>query len=286
MSLSSRSMYVSLHQRIWAARSADRSLAAGVENQTHAQNRTMKVLKQLAPSEYLLPIKRVAILGQDQHAKLTLPGMQKGQQLLATKLFDEYTMVQADIRDAFYLEVDRFSGIYPDIIEKAPRRLGKAFRASDFPLPHNIKSYFDYTIRFAPVPDAGNWLLDDIDVEDIDKLRNEIENQKNEMFRDATKELFDRTVKVLENLASQAKGYVEGQPNGAMLRDVTINSVKELAGLISSMNLTGDPTLNVAAKEMQEKFADLDAKELRNNAATRSSIQAAAERLIAKMRAE
>ena len=87
MALSSRSMYVSLHQRIWQAQSADRSLAVGVENETNAQNRTMKVLKQLAPSEYLLPIKRIAILGQDQHVKLTLPGLQKGQQLLANHGF-------------------------------------------------------------------------------------------------------------------------------------------------------------------------------------------------------
>lgn len=286
MALASRSMYVSLHQRIWQAQSADRSLAVGVENETNAHNRTMKVLKQLAPSEYLLPIKRIAIYGQDQHAKLTLPGLQKGQQLLATKLFDEYTMGQAEIRDAFYQQVDRFADIYPDIVDKAPVRLGKAFRVRDFPMPERIKSYFDYTIRFAPVPETGNWLLDDVDEEDIEKLRNAVDNEKNGMFREATRELVDRTVKVLENLATQAKDYVEGQPNGAMLRDVTINSVKEMADLIGAMNITGDPMLDVTAKEMQEKFSSLDAKEMRQNAVVRSSVKEAAERLLAKIKAE
>lgn len=284
MSLSSRSMFVALSQRMWQAQVTDKELAYGVEQSSDAKARTMRVFKRLAPTDYLLPIRRVAILGKDHHERMTLPGLQKGQQLLATKLFDEYALAQAEIKDCFFKEVDKFCDIYPDIVAEAPKRLGRAFNPMDFPEVEKIRTCFDYAIRFSPVPDSGNWLLDDVDSEDLDKLRNEIENDKNSMFRDAAKELLERTATVLEKLANQAKEYKEGETNGSLLKEVTINSVKEMAALVSSMNITGDPLLDATGKEMLEKFGKLDAKELRHNADMRASISAAAQRLVDKLK--
>lgn len=284
MSLANRSMFVQLNQRIWQAHAADRRLAMDVERSTAADNRTMRVLKQLAPTDYLLPIKRLAIYGREQHERLTLPGLQKGQQLLSTRTFDEYVAVQGAIKDHFFEAVRNFGNVYPEIVASAPKRLGKAYNPSDFPAVSNIKGYFDYQIKFAPVPDTGNWLLDNVDNSDLDRMRNEVENEKNEMFRDATKELFERATKVLENLASQAAEYKEGQTNGAALRDATINSVKDMADLVISMNITGDPLLDSVGKEMKDKFNDLEAKTLRTNATERRDVAETARRLLDKLR--
>lgn len=285
MSLSSRSMNVSLTQRIWQARSTDRALAQGVEAQTDAQNRTMKVMKQLAPSDYLLPIRRIAQLGRDQHERLTLPGVFKGQQLLATKLFDEYVNIQGQVKDQFDIEVRRFADeLYPEIMNMAPKLLGRAYRPTDYPAPAQIKSYFEYSIRMAPVPDSGNWLLDDVDQEDMNKLRNELDNTQNEMFREATKELFTRTQEILTKLADQAKNFTDGPGSGPLLREVTINAVKDMAVLVSSMNMAADPTLDAVGKEMVKQFGDLDAGELRKSQEMRNSVAALANELLLKMK--
>lgn len=284
MSLASKSMYVSLNQRFWQAHAADRKLAMDVEKKASADNRTMRVLKQLAPTDYLLPIKRLAIYGREQHERLTLPGLQKGQQLLATRNFDEYVEIQGAIKDHFFEAVRTFCSLYPEIVDSAPKRLGKAYNASDFPEHSKIKTYFDYQIRFSPVPEVSNWLLDDVDNADIEKLRNEVENEKNEMFREATKALFERASGVLENLASQAMNYEEGQTNGAALRDATINTVKDMADLISSMNITSDPILESVGKEMRKHFAMMDAKSLRTDQKERKDVAAVAARLLAKLK--
>lgn len=283
MALSSRSMFVSLNLRMWTANAADRSIAMRVEKDTEAQNNTMRVVKQLVPSEYTLPIKRLAIYGREQHERLTLPGLVKGQQLLATKLFDEYAYAQQEIKEAFETEVKRFVEEYPTIMMGAPIRLGKAFREHDFPTQQEISSYFSYNIRFTPVPDAGNWLLDDVDHEDLDKLRNQVENEKNNMFRDAMKDLMERSRSVLQNLKMQADTYTDGQANGGILREPTIDAVKDMARLISSMNITGDPMLDAIGREMQTEFATMEAKELRHNATTRNRIAEVAARILKKM---
>lgn len=285
MTLASRSMLVSLSQHIWQASAADRSIAMRVEKANKAHHNTMRVVKHLAPPEYLLPIKRIANYGKDQHDRLTLPGVVKGQQLLSTKLFDEYCMIQSEVKDNFFEEVKRFKNVYPELLDTAPKRLGEAFRADDFPTPENIGDSFDYRIRFSPVPETGNWLLDDVDQENLANLRNEVENQKNEMFRTAAKDLFERSKTVLENLMQQATAYVDGQANGALLRDPTINAVKEMAQLIGAMNITADPMLDVIAKEMNDNFANMEARDLRQNAETRSKVADIAKRLLTKMAA-
>ncbi len=285
MSLASRSMFVALNQRLWQAHAADRGLAQTVEKTNDAENRTMRVLKQLAPNDYLLPIKRIAIYGREEHERLTLPGVQKGQQLLATRMFDDYVAIQGAIKDSFFEAVRKFADIYPEIVESAPKRLGKAYCATDFPEADKIKTFFDYTHRFAPVPDAGNWLLDNVDTADLQKLRNDVENEKNDMFREATKELFSRASNVLDRLSDQATKYVDGQSNGSALRDVTINAVKDMADLLSTMNITADPILDSVAKEMQDKFGTLEAKVLRDNADERKDVAALAKRLMEKLKA-
>jgi hypothetical protein len=277
-------MFASLTQRIWKAVAADRALAHEVERNTEAEERTMRVIKQLAPTDYLLPIRRIATLGQLEHKRLTLPGLEKGKQLLATALFDEYAMKQAEIRDHFDVAVDRFAGVYPEILKAAPDRLKGAFRLEDFPAEHRIKEYFEYKVRFSPVPDGGNWLLDGVDGDQLSGLRNDIENEKNEMFREATKSLYERAEKVLDNLASQATNFKEGEANGGMLRPVTIDAVKEMAVLLMEMNITADPMLDAAGKEMMDKFGSLNAKDLRENRKERDAVAKAASKLLEKMK--
>lgn len=282
MSLANKSMFVSLHQRVWTAHKVDRNLAEMVEEETKAEQNTFRVLKQLVPNAYLIPINRIAILGRNEHQRLTLPGLVKGQQLLATKAYEEYSLIQGDLKEEFWRAVDQFSEVYPKIIEKAPGRLGDAFKASDYPDPKNIREYFDYKIRFSPVPSGENWFMDDLDGEAIEELRNEVENQKNELFRAATQDLMERTKEILEKLAKQATEYQKGQ-RGAMLRDVTINAVKDMAHLVSTMNITEDPKLTVIGKEMVQEFADLDAKELRENDEARSKIADITKRILGRM---
>lgn len=272
MSLASRSMFASLTIRTGQASATDRAVAIKAEKEHEAQNRTIKAVKSLVPSEYLIPIKRIATLGRDRHEYLTLPFARKGVQLLATRMFDEYAFEQAQIKESFFEEVKRFEDIYPGIVDKAPQRLGRAYRPEDFPAPEQIRNYFDYDVKFSPVPDTGNWLLDDVNTVEMEELRNQVENENNKMFREATQELFDRAKATLENLMTQALSYKEGQSNGALLRDPTLDAVKEMASLLSAMNITADPMLEVISKEMMDKLSDLDSQELRQSAERRTQV--------------
>jgi hypothetical protein len=57
-----------------------------------------------------------------------------------------------------------------------------------------------------------------------------------------------------------------------------------MASLLTEMNITGDPMLEAAGKEMTAKFGELDAKELRENKKERDAVAKAASRLLEKMK--
>jgi len=285
-SLSDKAMFASLSIRTWQASATDRAVAVKAEVDHNAQHRTMRVFKNLVPSEYLIPIKRLATLGRMRHEHLTLPFNQKGVQLLSTRLYDEYAFEQSSIRDSFLEEVKTFKRLYPDIVRTAPRRLGMAFRAEDFPNPKDIGDYFDYTVTFTPVPDAGNWLLEHVNSHDMEELRNKLVNENNTMFREATSKLYERAEQVLSNLAYQVITYKEGQSNGALLREPTLDAVREMAVLLEDMNITADPILEATAKIMQEKLSNIDGKELRENQEKRNQIASITNGILERIRAK
>lgn len=284
MSIASKAMFAALNQRVWQAASADRGIAARVENENEAEHRSMRVVKKLAPVGALLPITRLANFGKEQHDRMTLPGLMRGQQLLATKMFDEYAYTQSKIRENFYLEVERFSkDIYPSIVKSAPVRLGRAFRATDFPDEKRISSYFSYEVRFLPVPDGDNWFLHDLSEASMDDLRNKVEQEKNSLFREATKDLMERTQEVLENLIGQLDTFDEDKASGK-LREVTISTVKDMAALVCRMNITEDPMLNVVGKEMVKKFENMEASSLRKNKDEREAMSTLAKNLLERLK--
>ena len=265
-----RAVLVSLTQRMWKGTATDREVAAQAELSAGAEQGTMTVIKELTPKYLMLQIKGVARLGRTEHYRMTVPGLITGQHLLPTAMFETYMLAQGAIKDQFFEAVEDFIKLYPDIRHKAASRFGTAYRDKDFPSVHGIRSYFDYSYHPSPVPDVSDWRLDGVDSKHVDELRKEVEDSVANMYREATKTVFERAREMLESLISQAKNYSLDAP-GAMLRDATIEHVRELSSLVCSMNVTGDPVLEDVGQRMLKEFADLSGKELRSSADSRKA---------------
>jgi hypothetical protein len=278
--ISHRAMLVALNQRAWKGAASDREVAAQAELSAGAEMGTMTVIKQLAPKHLIQPINTIKRLGREEHYKMTVPGLFRGQALLPTKMFETYMLTQSEIKDQFFKAVDAFDKVYPSIVTKAKVKLGTAFRERDFPT--NIKSLFGYDIQTAPVPEVNDWRLDGVAPADVANLRSEVEDSVRKMYHDATMTMFERARDMLENMIRQAKGFNPKHP-GATLGDPTIEQIKELASLFCDMNITGDPTLDKIGKEMLRDFADLQGSEIRKSAEMRTDIATKAAKILAKM---
>lgn len=281
--ISHRAVLVTLSQRMWKGKAIDREIAAQAELSAGAEQGTMTVIKKLTPEYLISPIQKVARLGRDEHYRMTVPGLITGQHLLATALFETYMLAQGAIKEQFTEAVSDFIAAYPSIRERAKtQRLGSAYKERDFPSVQSISSYFDYSYFPSPVPDVSDWRLDGVEPQHVTELRKEVEESVATMYRDATRTVFERAREMLESLVRQAKNYSLDAP-GAMLRDATIDQIKEISSLVCSMNITGDPLLDEIGTRMLKEFADLSGKELRANADSRKAVMHSAQKLLAKM---
>ena len=273
---------VALNIRAWKGSATDREVAAQAEISAGAEQGTMAVIKKLTPAYLIQPIKTITTLGRQEHYKLTMPGLFRGQALLPTKMFETYMMTHQELGDQFFAAVDNFVGIYPEIREQGKRKLGTSYKERDFPSAHAIRSYFDYKVQPSPVPEVGDWRLEGIDAKETSVLRSDVEDSVKQMYADATQTMFERAREMLENFYRQAKNYNVKAP-GAMLRDPTIDQMKEFAEMVCDMNIMGDPLLDKIGKEMLKDFVDLKGTELRRSAEMRTEIADKAKRILDKL---
>ena len=280
--VSHRAILVALNQRAWKGSATDREVAAQAELSAGAEMGTMTVIKQLTPKYLIQPINTIKTFGRTEHYKMTVPGLFRGQALLPTKMLETYLLTQGEIRDQFFDAVAQFVTAYPEVREKAKRKLGTSFKERDFPSATAIRTYFDYSMQTAPVPEVNDWRLDGVTEQDVAELRGEVEDSVKTMYAEATKTMFERAKTALENIARQAANYTTDAP-GAMLRDATIEQMKDIAGIVCDMNITGDPLLDKIGKEMLRDFADLQGTELRKSPEMRKDIASKAQKILSKM---
>jgi hypothetical protein len=281
--LGDRAVLVSLSTRAWRATAADREIAKQTENEYQAAQGTMKVVKDLVPRSVTAPIFRIIDYGRSEHYRLTCLGFTKGQQLLSTALFDRYCITQNEIREGFNFAVQRLCEMYPEVLEEAPKRLGNAFKISDFPTVEQLPGYFYYKSTFAPIPSTEDWRLEGLAEGDMTEVRRDVEESIHSMYQEATKEIYERAREVLKNIASQARSYESTFGGSSLLRNATIENLKDVSGLICQMNITNDPVLTEIGEDMVKEFSQLEGEELRKDAKQRESIATIAERLMKKM---
>jgi hypothetical protein len=273
--LNHRAMLAVLNRRVWQAATIDHEIAEQAERDTGAEHGSMKVIKALVPPETISGIRRIAQIGYDEHIRMTVPSFIRGQSLLCTAAHERYLSIQSEVRDSFDDAVRKFTKEYPSIIAAAPKRLKGAFKEGDFPTVSAIPTYFEYKVQFFPVPTVEDWRIEGLADEDMEQHRIEAEAAIKAMYDNATRQVFERAKTVLENIARQAKDYTGG-PGASLLRNATIDNLKEVAELVSMMNVSQDPLLYQIGKEMVEHFSTLEGEELRKSAQMRKDVASAA----------
>jgi len=279
--LADRAMLVSLHQRTWQANVNDSEISNEMSDHYGAEPGSIRAVKKLTPDSYVRPIMQVANFGRRQHYHLTVPGMVKGQQLLATSLYDRYIAAQEQIKDEFDKAVRDFCDIYPEIKEAAPKRLGNAFKEDDFPSVEKIKTFFEYTIAFSPVPNVDDWRLEGLTDLDENSLRRQAEERVATMYENTVEEVFGKIKGALNKMIEQINQYDENKKG---LRDITVQNVQEITEIAMMMNVTNNPLITEIGHRMFHEFKSLDGKMLRQDAHVRGDVKTRIEDMLNKIK--
>ncbi len=271
MSIADNSMLVNLSMSVWTGRKLDRQVSEEIDvvksTRTRAGNYNKNLFAGVAELESVVSISK---LFRVWHVRQTLPWSDGGERLLPLPNFLRYKEELVLWEERFSEAVEVFCTKYPTLIAAQAFQMGALFNRDEYPDPSRIASKFAFRCTFSPVPGVRDWRI-----QADESIRQELEAQYEKAYadklNDMTKDLWGRLHSCLTHMSTRLS-----EPDGEkrrIIRDSMLANAVELCDLLSRLNVTGDPSLEVARKQLEATIAGLDITDLRKSEGARKEIK-------------
>jgi len=279
--LQKKAMLVQFSASVYSGRKKDKNAANTVSREYGNEVALGNYVKQSIPAEYLKGIQSAVNEFRLFLYTHTLPWSHKGELLLTTELYDKITEKQRECKTDFETLVQDFLVNYETYIQDAKGRLNGLFNQEDYPTRSKIERKFAWSIDFAPVP-AGNDLKVDLAEEDIKAISADIESKNNTALKNAMDSVWQRVFDSVKALSDKMKEtrQKKGDEVSPIFRDSLIENIRDLVELLPALNITGDPALEQARRDLENDLAGIDPVELRESKESRKEIAEKADKIL------
>lgn len=281
MSISASAVLVELNISVWPASKVDREATEKTNTDAGAVRDAAQTKKNLfAGTSLRKDIEKFASRVRLYHNQHTMPWADKGERLLPTKLFMEYKQAMNDYEHTFNRMCSNFFLDYDYLVVDAQTNLGKLYRADDYPPLDEVKLKFGFKRSVKPVPEAGDFRLD-VPTQDLDELRDEFVKQQQAKIADAMREPWDRLHKMLVGM-SEKLTEVSADDGKKRYHDTLVTNPLELCSLLTKMNITNDPKLEEARKQLEVTMLGADIESIKEDADVRSELKSKVDGILKK----
>lgn len=280
MSLTNDSMLVNLTLSVWAGRKLDRQVSEEVDVAKNTKTRAGNYNKNLfAGVKELEMVHSVAKALRNWHQQQTLPWSDGGERLLTMPNFLDYKRGLTDWEQKFGDTVQDFCTKYSTLIAAQAFQMGALFNRDEYPTMDTIAHKFQLGYTFSPVPDVGDWR-----VKADDSLRQELEEHYKKVYDDrlgsVTKDLWGRLHGCLIHMSGRLTDEDGGKRK--IFRDSLLGNAVDLCSLLSKLNVTNDPALEAARRDLESAICNVDVKDLRESIGARQEIKVQVDDILKK----
>ncbi|CAB4123535.1 hypothetical protein UFOVP48_25 [uncultured Caudovirales phage] len=261
-------MLVDLNIAIYSGRKQDRATQAEVTtSKGSGSKKAASVYKNLfAECKELEAITKFQARARSEHYRLTMPWNDRGARLLPTKSLLNYKQVMNRYQQEFERLVDAFLVKYSTLVAAAAFQLGTLFDRKEYPDAAQVAQRFRMDLAFVPLPISGDFRLD-VESEVQRELMEQYDRRLEEQLASATKDSWTRLYEALSRLSDRLTVDDDGKKK--IFHDTIVTGAVELCELLTAMNVTNDPQLESARKQLQEVLLGVTPKELRDEDGTR-----------------
>jgi len=271
MTIQSVSVLVDLNISCWTARKLDRKVSEEVDVAKQTRGRAGNYNKMLLPgADKLMEVSKMVGSIRTWHYEQTLPWSDGGSRLLPMLNFFEYKATLNQFEQKFDDAVRDFLAEYPQLVSAAAFQLGDLFDRNEYPDVGEITDKFRFRYAFAPLPGSGDFRIDA-----GEETKRELEAQYKGFFdaklQDAYKDMWERlhvTLKALSTKLTDAdkpRDTKEGPNYTQIFRDSLITNAVDLCGLLTKLNVTDDPMLEQARKQLEIAICGVSAEDVRDS---------------------
>lgn len=271
MSITASSMLVEMNISVWTANKIDKGQTEKVIEQAHAAAKSATVRKNLMAGTHLRKeIADYSVGCNTWHRSRTLPWQDRGARLLPTSMFFEYKTEVNTRKDKFERMVAEFLTNYPALVQTAGNHLVDMFNPHDYPSVDEVASKFGFRMVYSPVPEAGDFRID-LPQRELNEMRESYDTAFNTRLADAMKEPWERLHETLSNMSKKLT-EAEGEEKKRYY-DSLLGNAHELVGMLTHLNLTGDPKLEQARKDLERSIFGVDMNDIKESVAVRADVK-------------
>jgi hypothetical protein len=158
--------------------------------------------------------------------------------------------------------VQAFLDAYSWEIQNAQLKLGDLFNADEYPSADSLTSKFRFKMNYMPLPDAGDWRVS-IGNETEDALRSQYEGYYATQLQAAMGDVWRRAHDALTKM-SERLDYADDMTR-KVFRDSLVSNVTDIIELLGACNVTGDPVMSAAQRDLDEAMRGITPDALRED---------------------
>lgn len=278
--LSTSAMLVELSISSWTARKLDKKVSEEVDANKATKTRAGNYHKNLlAGSQALDAVIKYGNNVRLWHHKQTLPWSDAGSRIITMENFLAYKEQLTECENNYNRLVSNFLVSYPTLISAAAFQLGDLFNRDEYPEPDMVEKKFKFAYVFSPLPNAGDFRVD-IGEQAARELVEQYEKNFNARIETAMREVWDRLHDCLTHMSDRLTDNEDGDRKG--FHKTLLSNASELIDLLQRLNITRDPQLEAARKDLSKAILGLEIDDLKNSTHTRKDVKAQVDSILSK----
>jgi hypothetical protein len=287
--ITTAAMLGSLNISVWEARIQDKTTRDEVLGSKGAKSKKAASVSKNLFSECpeLEAIKSLRGEARIWFNSRTLPWDDNGARLITTKQYLDVTAKAAEYESRFNALVQAFLSVYGTAISKQAFEMGALFDRSEYPLADEVRAKFRFGLSLSPLPSSGDFRVD-IGHEAQRHLAEQYERATTERVQAAVQDTWQRVKTQVEWVRERMEAVLSYDPdrveeikktddNGTVvsveikkprrpkLYDSMLEQGLELCKMLSDLNVTNDPRLEEARRDLERALTRVDMDSLRES---------------------
>ena len=260
--LQSSAMLVELGISVWTARKLDKRASDDITTQNHADKGMANVNKRLLACDELTAVQKFAANARTAHYAMTLPWSDSGLRMLPTTKYFAYQKAMTQLQTEFFDLTEKFLGRYEWLINETQIKLGDMFDTNEYPSNDAVRAKFGYRLNYVPLPEAGDFRVD-IGNQQADELRDQYATFYNNQLTRAMNDIWARAYDALSRM-SERLDYSDNDQK-KVFRNSLVDNVIDLLDVMETMNITGDPTMQLQQRRLKQAMQGVTPEALRED---------------------
>ena len=262
-SISTAAMLVELSIGTWTGRKLDKRASQDVTASNHADKGVANVHKKLlGDCAELDAVQKFTANARNVHYACTMPWSDTGLRLLPTTQYFKYHQEMTALQNEYQRLVQAFLDAYSWEIQNSQLKLGALFNADEYPTADSLTSKFRFKMNYMPLPDAGDWRVN-IGNETESALRSQYEGYYATQLQAAMGDVWRRAHDALTKM-SERLDYADDMTR-KVFRDSLVSNVTDIIELLGACNVTGDPVMMAAQRDLDEAMRGITPDALRED---------------------